>query len=73
MHLHTSSGQEDSIINILKKGKLQKHNEWWKVNADKEGNMDVNIEEGVIENEVPSPRQYFAQYYREGYKNLKTN
>ena len=48
-----------------------KHNELWKGSADKEGNLDVKIREGIIEDEVP--RQYLAQHYWEGYKNLKTN
>ena len=49
---------------------LQKHNEKWKECSDKEGNLDVKIQEGVIGYEIP--RQYPAQYFWEGYTNLKT-
>ena len=34
------------------KHELQKHNERWKGSADKEGNLDVQIQEGIIGYEV---------------------
>ena len=41
---------------------LQKHSESWKVTADMEGYMDVEIQEKIIE--YKARRQYLAQYYR---------
>ena len=43
------------------------------MNNDKEEptRQDIKTQEGIIGYEVP--RQYPAQYYREGYKNLKMN
>ena len=56
---------------MLSRHEHQKHNEKWKGSADKNGNLYVEILEGIIEEEVPG--RYHEQYYQEVYKNLKTN